>query len=85
LKTRISAERNTFKSGQVHTGVVVNLNGDSMTLNTDLTDPFKQVKIDRKQIEELVVSKISPMPEGLFNRMTKEEILDLIAYLVSGG
>lgn len=31
------------------------------------------------------VSKISPMPEGLVNNLTREEILDLIAYLQSGG
>ena len=71
--------------GQVHTGVVVNLNGDRMVLNTDLTDPNKRVSINRNTIEELVVSKTSPMPAGLFNRMTKEEILDLIAYLISAG
>ncbi|PHR97816.1 MAG: heme-binding protein [Blastopirellula sp.] len=72
-------------SGITHTGVVVNLNGDSMTLNTDLSDPNKRVNIDRKTIEQLMVSKTSPMPEGLFNQMTKDEILDLIAYLISGG
>ncbi len=73
------------EDGKVHTGVVVNLNGDSMTLNTDLTDPNQRVNIDRKEIEELVVSKTSPMPAGLLNRMTREEILDLIAYVISGG
>ncbi len=71
--------------GLVHTGVVVNLNGDRLTLNTDLTDPSKRVSINRNTIEEMVVSKTSPMPAGLFNRMTKDEILDLIAYLISGG
>lgn len=71
--------------GLVHTGVVVNLNGDRIMLNTDLTDPNKRVTIDRNSIEEMVVSKTSPMPTGLFNRMTKNEILDLIAYLISGG
>jgi putative heme-binding domain-containing protein len=71
--------------GVVHNGVVVNLGGDRLTLNTDLTDPNKRVAIDRNSIEELVVSKTSPMPAGLFNRMTKNEILDLIAYLISGG
>ena len=25
------------------------------------------------------------MPQGLFNRMTKDEILDLVAYLISAG
>ena len=27
----------------------------------------------------------SPMPEGLLRFMTKEEVLDLVAYTVSGG
>ena len=56
-----------------------------MTLNTDLTNPNQRVNIDRKKIEELVVSKTSPMPEGLFNRMTKDEVLDLVAYVISAG
>ena len=73
------------EDGVIHTGVVVNLKGDRMALNTDLTDPNKRVSIDRNTIEELYVSKVSPMPAGLFNRMTKDEILDLIAYLISGG
>ena len=71
--------------GIVHSGVVVNLNGNRLTLNTDLTDPNKRVNIDRNTIEQLMVSETSPMPAGLFNRMTKEEIMDLTAYLISGG
>lgn len=71
--------------GKVHSGVVVNLNGDSMTLNTDLTDPNKRVNINRNDIEEMAVSKVSAMPVGLFKSMTQDEILDLIAYLISGG
>ena len=75
--------------GRVHNGVIVNLgvrrNGDAIVLNTDLTDPNQRVTIFRDTIEELIVSKTSPMPEGLFNRMTKDEILDLTAYLISGG
>lgn len=72
-------------SGQIHTGVVVNLSGDSMTLNTDLTNPNQRVNIDRKEIEVMEVSKVSAMPTGLFDRMTESEILDLVAYLLSGG
>ncbi|MEK6237627.1 MAG: c-type cytochrome, partial [Planctomycetales bacterium] len=85
INDQFSAVKVLTQAGQVHIGVVVNLNGDSMTLNTDLSDPFQQVKIDRKQIDEMAVSKVSPMPVGLFSPMTKEEILDLIAYLISGG
>ncbi len=56
-----------------------------LVLNPDLTDPNQRVTINRNTIEEIIVSKTSPMPTGLFNRMKKDEILDLIAYLISGG
>jgi putative heme-binding domain-containing protein len=72
-------------NGKVYTGVVVNLNGDSLQLNTDLTDPNLRVSIDRKEIESLERSKVSPMPTNLLGLLTKEEILDLVAYVVSGG
>jgi len=85
INEQFSAISVVTEDGKVHTGVVVNLSGDNMTLNTDLTDPNKRVNIDRKTIEELVVSKTSPMPADLFARMTKDEILDLIAYLISAG
>ncbi|MBD3673844.1 MAG: c-type cytochrome [Planctomycetaceae bacterium] len=85
INDQFSAVIVVTEEGLVHTGVVVNLNGDSMTLNTDLTDPNKRVNIDRKKVDELTVSKVSPMPVGLFDRMTEEEILDLVAYLISGG
>jgi len=85
INEQFSAITVTTEDGLIHTGIVVNLDGDSMTLNTDLTDPNAKVRIDRKQIDDLIVSKTSAMPTGLFNRMTLEEILDLIAYLISGG
>ena len=75
--------------GKIYSGVVVNLgvrrNGNLLTLNTDLTDPNLRVDIDRNTIEEMKVSETSPMPAGLLNRMTQDEILDLTAYLISGG
>ena len=85
INEQFSAITVVTSDGKVHNGVVVNLNGDRLTLNTDLTDPNQRVNIDRKEIEELAVSKTSPMPAGLFNRMTKDEVLDLIAYLISAG
>ena len=38
-----------------------------------------------KDIESIENSKVSPMPEGLLNTLQKDEILDLLAYLLSGG
>ena len=71
--------------GKVYSGVIVNLSGDSMQLNTDLTDPNLRVAIDRKKVESIEISKTSPMPVGLLNLLTKDEVLDLLAYVLSGG
>lgn len=72
-------------AGKTYSGVVVNLNGDNVVLNTDLTDPNERVTVDRKKIERMERSPLSPMPTGLLNLLTLDEILDLTAYLASGG
>ena len=68
INDQFSSVKVLTDDGIIHTGVVVNLNGDRITLNTDLTDPNKRVSIDRNTIEQMVVSKTSPMPAGLFAR-----------------
>ncbi len=85
INDQFSAVTVATEEGKVFTGVVVNLNGDSITLNTDLTDPNLRVTIDRKQIEAMKTSEISPMPSHLLAMLTKEEILDLTAYVLSSG
>jgi len=66
-------------------GVVVNLNGDTITLNTDAADPNERTSIDRKTVVSIGPSKISPMPVNLLAMMTKDEILNLLAYVLNGG
>ena len=89
INDQFSAVKILTDDGRIHTGVIVNLgvrrDGDMIVVNTDLTDPNERVSINRNEIEQLVVSNTSPMPSGLFSRMTKEEIMDLTAYLLSGG
>ncbi|MBA4150408.1 MAG: c-type cytochrome [Verrucomicrobia bacterium] len=75
----------TRNDGETITGVIVNLNGDNVMVNTDPANPFQQEKIDRKLVKSIEVSKFSPMPEGLLDLLTEEEILDLTAYALSGG
>jgi hypothetical protein len=36
-------------------------------------------------VKSIEASKVSPMPEGLLSMLKKEEILDLVAYVLSGG
>jgi len=75
----------TKNNGETFSGVVVNLNGDRVSINTDLSDPSQQVSIDRKEVKSIELSKISPMPPMLLNMLTQAEILDLVAYVLSGG
>ena len=75
----------TKENGEIVIGSVVNLNGDTVTVNTDLSDPWQRVTVDRKQVKSIEPSKISPMPPMLLTMLKKEEILDLLAYILSGG
>ncbi len=75
----------TRNDGDTVSGVIVNLNGDNVMVNTDPTNPFQQETIDRKLVKSIEISKFSPMPEGLLGPLTQEEILDLTAYVLSGG
>jgi putative heme-binding domain-containing protein len=75
----------TKNDGDTVTGVIVNLNGDNVMVNTDPANPFQQETIDRKRVKNIELSKTSPMPEGLLGLLTQEEILDLVAYSLSGG
>jgi hypothetical protein len=43
------------------------------------------VALDRAEIEERSKSPNSIMPKGLLDKLTREEILDLIAYIAARG
>ncbi len=55
----------------------------SKTLKLEV-NPFTQetIEVQRDDIDESFPSKISPMPSGLLDTLNKEEIKDLIAYLI---
>lgn len=71
--------------GKVVNGRIVNLAGDAFRVQTDMLRPGQLTSVDRKQIEEILESKVSMMPAGLLNTLTKDEILDLMAFLLSRG
>ena len=45
----------------------------------------EKVEVKKSDVQSRAASKLSPMPEGLANILSKEELLDLIAYIESGG
>lgn len=74
----------TLDGKAIH-GRIINLAGDSFRVQTDMLNPGSLQSVDRKQIDEMIPSKVSMMPEGLLDVLKEEEILDLMAYLLSRG
>jgi putative heme-binding domain-containing protein len=70
--------------GETITGRIVE---ENETLIKIRTDPFARqlVEVPKSSIDVRTPSPISEMPEGAINVLTKSEILDLVAYLRSGG
>lgn len=72
------------KSGDPVVGRLLEETPEKLVLQPDLLKPDK-VEVKKDQIQRRVPSKLSPMPEGLVNVLTKDELLDLMAYMESGG
>lgn len=85
ISDQFAAVRILTTDGEVVVGRVVNLANDSMKINTNMMDPNAQTSVDRKQIERMQPSKVSMMPAGLLDTFSEDEILDLMAYLLSRG
>jgi hypothetical protein len=52
---------------------------------TNLLTPNSLTTLRKTDVEEKSASKVSPMPKGLVDVLTKEEILDLHAFVEAGG
>jgi putative heme-binding domain-containing protein len=71
--------------GKVITGRVVNQGGGKIMINTNMLDPNAITGVKREDIEEMKTSPISMMPKGLLDTLHEDEILDLMAFLLSRG
>jgi putative heme-binding domain-containing protein len=72
-------------TGKVIVGRVTNYEGDEITINTNMQDPNAIVTVDRGEVESMERSDVSMMPEGLLNTLNADELLDLMAFLLSRG
>jgi putative heme-binding domain-containing protein len=72
-------------TGKQVVGRVVNLNAERLMVSENMLDPGKLTSVNREEIEEMTVSRTSMMPNGLLNNLSRDEVLDLVAYLQSGG
>lgn len=73
------------KDERVVTGRIVNLNGDNVQVNTNMLEPGANTSVNRNNIESMKPSKVSMMPAGLVDTFKEDEVLDLMAYILSRG
>ncbi len=71
--------------GRVIRGLIVKENQDSVEVAVDPLLQKKPTIIATDDIDERVKADVSLMPMGLLNKLTQEEILDLVAYVIAGG
>ncbi|MEO6035921.1 MAG: c-type cytochrome, partial [Verrucomicrobiota bacterium] len=74
----------TKKDGDELVGRIVD---DTDTKLVMLVNPFTadRTEVKKSEIASRKPARLSPMPEGLINNLTKEEVLDLLAYIESMG
>ena len=71
-------------SGDDVIGRLVEENNQNLVL---IINPLtgERAEVNKQDVKKREASKVSSMPEGLVNTLTKDEILDLLAYIESGG
>lgn len=72
-----------LNDGRKITGQIVNLSNGRYSIRTDPFRPFARTDIPATDIEEVIPSKTSLMPAGLLNPLTKNEVRDLLGYLLN--
>ncbi len=72
-------------SGKLVTGLIVRETDDQVDVIEDPVVRPDATVLEKAQIEERTKLTTSTMPKGLLNQLSREEILDLIAYVYTGG
>jgi putative heme-binding domain-containing protein len=72
-----------LKDGRVLMGKLKDLSGNTLVLMPDLLAPADLLIVARDGIEQVAWSGSSPMPPGLLDTFTKQDVLDLLEFLRS--
>jgi putative heme-binding domain-containing protein len=71
--------------GQTVTGVVLAESGTEVKLIENPLVKAEPIILKKDEIQSRKLSPTSVMPKGLLDKLSKEEILDLVAYLAARG
>lgn len=74
-----------LKDGKKSAGKIVSETDDKILLTPNPFDPTFTVEIEKSQVASRELSPVSPMPPNLLNRLNEKEIVDLFAFILSGG
>jgi len=75
----------TLKNGDVITGSVIDVVNKKILIAPAMAAPQVTVEVAEADVKSEEPSPISPMPSGLLNPFTREQIVELLAFLDSGG
>jgi putative heme-binding domain-containing protein len=75
----------TLKNGNTVSGRVLSDVNGKITLSTSAFSPEVTTTIARNEVVKEMISKTSPMPNGLVNRLNETEMVNLITYILQGG
>ena len=73
------------ESGKTIQGRIVNEDDEQLTVATDAYNGRQLEIIAKTDVEQMFPSKVSLMPDGLLNTLNDQEVLDLVAFLMSRG
>jgi putative heme-binding domain-containing protein len=72
-------------SGRLVSGTLLKETPSEYQVLTNMLLPQNVTSLLKTEVEEKIALKVSPMPEGMVNVLTREEILDLLAFLEAGN
>jgi len=75
----------TLKNGDVLTGRIVQQDDEQIALMPNMFTPQELKAVPMAEVATVERSPMSQMPPGLINGLNLDELLDLLAYLISGA
>lgn len=75
----------TLDSGKIISGLIVNETPQAIRVIENPLAKAEPIEIPVSEIETRQKSAVSLMPNGLLDKLTREEVLDLLAYIVARG
>jgi putative heme-binding domain-containing protein len=75
----------TKNDGTQVMGRIVTREAGRVSVNVNPFDPSVVVGLDEAEIAHEAVSRISPMPARLIDRLNEREMLDLLVFVLAGG